>query len=96
MSMKTVYSHIFISTVALLLCGCSVTRDIPEGSYLLDDVKVVADGKYRDIKLTYRGRILQVYLTLRDQGSNESVPEWVKQDAQEKLEKYLVRAESSD
>ena len=52
MSMKTVYSHIFISTVALLLCGCSVTRDIPEGSYLLDDVKVVADGKYRDINVS--------------------------------------------
>jgi hypothetical protein len=31
------------------MCGCSATRDIPEGSYLLDDVKVVADGKYRDI-----------------------------------------------
>ena len=54
------------------------------------------NGKYRDIKLTYRGRILQVYLTLRDQGSEESVPDWVKQDAQEKLEKYLARAESGN
>ena len=31
------------------MCGCSATRDIPEDSYLLDDVKVVADGKYRDV-----------------------------------------------
>ena len=43
------FKHIVISAVALLMCGCSATRDIPEGSYLLDDVKVVADGKYRDI-----------------------------------------------
>jgi outer membrane protein assembly factor BamA len=35
--------------MALLVCGCSATRDLPEGSYLLDDVKVVADGKYHDI-----------------------------------------------
>ena len=31
------------------MAGCSATRDIPEGSYMLDRVKVVADGKYRDI-----------------------------------------------
>ena len=43
------FKHIVLSVVALLVCGCSATRDIPEGSYLLDDVKVVADGKYRDI-----------------------------------------------
>ena len=49
MNMKTDFSHIFISAVAFLLCSCSVTRDIPEGNYLLDDVKVVVDGKYRDI-----------------------------------------------
>ena len=43
------FKHIVILAVALLMCGCSATREIPEGSYLLDDVKVVADGKYRDI-----------------------------------------------
>ena len=43
------FKHIVLSVVVLLVCGCSATRDIPEGSYLLDDVKVVADGKYRDI-----------------------------------------------
>ena len=43
------FKHIVISAMALLVCGCSATRDLPEGSYLLDDVKVVADGKYHDI-----------------------------------------------
>lgn len=43
------FKHIVISAMALLVCGCSATRDMPEGSYLLDDVKVVADGKYHDI-----------------------------------------------
>ncbi|WP_036916110.1 BamA/TamA family outer membrane protein [Prevotella sp. P6B4] len=41
--------YICLSAAALLVCSCTVTRDLPEGSYLLDDVKVVADGKYRDI-----------------------------------------------
>ena len=43
------FKHIVISAMALLVCGCSATRDLPEGSYLLDDVIVVADGKYHDI-----------------------------------------------
>ena len=34
---------------ALVLSSCSVSRDIPEDSYLLNKVKVVADGKYHDI-----------------------------------------------
>ena len=34
---------------ATLLSGCSTMRDIPEDCYLLDDVKVVTDGKYNDI-----------------------------------------------
>ena len=41
--------YIVCSAVAILISGCSATRDIPEGSYMLDRVKVVADGKYRDI-----------------------------------------------
>ncbi|MBR1556260.1 MAG: BamA/TamA family outer membrane protein [Prevotella sp.] len=34
---------------ATLLSGCSTMRDIPEDSYMLDNVKVVTDGKYNDI-----------------------------------------------
>ena len=34
---------------ALILCGCSATRHLPEGSYMLNKVRVVADDKYRDI-----------------------------------------------
>ena len=34
---------------ALLLCGCSATRHLPEGSYMLDKVRVVTDGDYKDI-----------------------------------------------
>lgn len=35
--------------LALILSSCSTTRDIPEGSVMLNRVSVVADGKYRDI-----------------------------------------------
>lgn len=48
MNFKTL-SYIIISAIAFIMCSCSVTRDVPDGSYLLDDVKVVSDGKYRDI-----------------------------------------------
>ena len=34
---------------ALVLSSCSVSRDIPEDSYLLNKIKVVTDGKYHDI-----------------------------------------------
>ena len=34
---------------ALILCGCSATRHLPEGSYMLNKVRVVADDKYKDI-----------------------------------------------
>ena len=33
----------------LLLCGCSATRHLPEGSYMLNKVRVVTDDKYQDI-----------------------------------------------
>ena len=41
----------------MLLCSCSVTKYVPEGSYLLDDVKVVTDNdkvKAGDLKLYVR------------------------------------------
>ena len=34
---------------AMLLCGCSATRHLPEGTYMLNKVRVVADSKYKDI-----------------------------------------------
>ena len=46
---KKFSKYIVISAAALTMCGCSATRDIPEDSYMLDRVKVVADGKYSDI-----------------------------------------------
>ena len=46
---KKLTKNILISVAAITFCGCSATRDIPEGSYMLDRVKVVADGKYRDV-----------------------------------------------
>ena len=49
MNFKTYLSHIVMSATALIVCSCSVSHDIPEGNYLLDDVKVVSDGKYSDI-----------------------------------------------
>lgn len=49
MKRNTIYKYVIVSAVGLVLAGCSATRDIPEGSYMLDKVKVVADGKYNDI-----------------------------------------------
>ena len=34
---------------AVLLCGCSATRHLPEGTYMLNKTRVVVDSKYRDI-----------------------------------------------
>ena len=34
---------------AVLLSSCAETKYVPDGSYLLDEVKVTVDGKYRDI-----------------------------------------------
>ena len=34
---------------AVLLCGCSVSRHLPEGTYMLNKVRVVTDSKYKDI-----------------------------------------------
>ena len=34
---------------AVLLCGCSTSRHLPEGTYMLNKVRVVADSKYKDI-----------------------------------------------
>ena len=34
---------------ALLLCGCSATRHLPEGAYMLNKVKVLTDSSYKDI-----------------------------------------------
>lgn len=31
--------------VLMIMCSCSVNKFIPEGSYLLDDVEIVSDGK---------------------------------------------------
>ena len=39
---------------AMLLCACSISRHLPENSYMLNKVRVVTDGKdkYRDINTT--------------------------------------------
>ena len=62
--------------MALLVCGCSATRDLPEGSYLLDDVKVVADGKYHDINTN------QLKTYVRQKGNSRlSRDFWITDDA---------------
>ena len=43
------WSYFTLLTGALLLGSCSASRDLPEGTYMLDKVKVVTDGKYEDI-----------------------------------------------
>lgn len=40
----------FLTMLAgVLFCACSASRDLPEEAYLLDKVKVVTEGKYKDI-----------------------------------------------
>ena len=37
---------------AWMLCACSISRHLPENSYMLNKVRVVTDGDYRDINTT--------------------------------------------
>ena len=37
---------------AWMLCACSVSRHLPENTYMLNKVRVVTDGDYRDINTT--------------------------------------------
>ena len=41
--MRSVLRYILLFAVAIALAACNVTRNIPEGSYLLSRVKIVAD-----------------------------------------------------
>lgn len=43
------WSYFTFLTGTLLLGSCSVSRNLPEGTYMLDKVKVMTDGKYKDI-----------------------------------------------
>ncbi len=45
------WSPILLLTGALTICGCSTTADLPEDSFMLNKVRVVADGKYKDINI---------------------------------------------
>jgi outer membrane protein assembly factor BamA len=46
------WSYFALLTSALLFGACSASRDLPEGTYMLDEVKVMTDGKYKDINPT--------------------------------------------
>ena len=46
---KKLTLYIFIMAAVLVLGGCSATRDLADDELMLDKVKVVADGKYKDI-----------------------------------------------
>ena len=43
------WSYFALLASALLFGACSVSRDLPEGTYMLDKVKVMTDGSYDDI-----------------------------------------------
>ena len=43
------WSYFAFLAGAFLLGSCSASRDLPEGTYMLDKVKVMTDGKYQDI-----------------------------------------------
>lgn len=47
-SMKKGFRYALLATVVLLLASCSATKYVPEGSYLLDEVRIQTDNK--DIK----------------------------------------------
>lgn len=46
--MRKFSQHIFILSILSLLASCSATKFVPDGEYLLDDVKIVSNDK--DIK----------------------------------------------
>ena len=43
------WSYFTLLTGTLLLGSCSVSRNLPEGTYMLDKVKVMTDGKHKDV-----------------------------------------------
>ena len=50
---KTLFSHgLALAAGVVLLCGCSASRHLPENTYMLNKVRVVTDGKYKDINTT--------------------------------------------
>lgn len=51
--MKSRYCHpLLLLMITCLLCACSVTRHLPEHTYMLNNVKVYTDGQYKDINKT--------------------------------------------
>jgi len=46
---KRLKHFVVVLLVALLLVACAETKYVPDGSYLLDDVNMIVDGKYRDM-----------------------------------------------
>ena len=47
--MKKGFRYALFATAVLLLASCSATKYVPEGSYLLDEVRIQTDN--REIKL---------------------------------------------
>ena len=46
---KKLSTYILFIVAAITMSSCSATRDIAEDDYMLNKVKVVCDGKYRDV-----------------------------------------------
>ena len=44
-----IFFYLFLTSAISLFTGCSATRDLGDDELMLDKVKVVADGKYKDI-----------------------------------------------
>ena len=44
-NMKKGFRYVLFVTVVLLLASCSATKYVPEGSYLLDEVRIQTDNK---------------------------------------------------
>ena len=43
--MRKDFLYVFITSILLVLASCSPSKFVPEGSYLLDEVKIVTDNK---------------------------------------------------
>lgn len=43
--MKKGFRYALLATAILLLASCSATKYVPEGSYLLDEVRIQTDNK---------------------------------------------------
>ena len=60
---KRIFAHMFVMLMTLVVVGCNVTRNLPEGEYLVSKVKFVEDKSMpRDERITVDKDEIDVYV----------------------------------